>query len=75
MIMSEKVMKWRSQPLHRKCIFCKYLKFNTVNVFMPVRDYYTCSAKNKYISDCVPDMTRWPRPFCRLFELDTEKKI
>lgn len=74
-MMDEKVMKWRSSPLHRKCIFCKHLKFNSVQVWLPIADYYTCQAKDKVISDCLPDMTRVPRPLCRLFELDTEKRI
>ena len=74
-MMDEKVMKWRSSPLHRKCIFCKHLQFKPVQVWMPVADYYVCKAKDKVISDVLPDMTRTPRPFCRLFELDTEKRI
>ena len=32
-------------------------------------------AKDKIISSCAPDMTRVPRLFCKLFELDTEKRI
>ena len=74
-MMDDKVMKWRSSPLHRKCIFCKYLKLHPVQGWVPVTDYYTCQAKDKIISSCVPDMTRVPRLFCKLFELDTEKRI
>lgn len=73
--MNDKVMKWRSSPLHRKCIFCKHLKFHSIQVWLPVADYYTCQAKDKIVSDYWPDMTRIIRPFCKLFELDTEKRI
>lgn len=74
-MMNEKVVKWRSSPLHRKCIFCKHLRFKSVEIWIPVADYYICEAKDKVISDDLPDMTRISRPFCRLFELDTEKRI
>lgn len=73
--MNEKVMKWRSSPLHRKCIFCKYLEHVNIPYHLPIADYYKCLAKDKCISDCLPDMTRVPRFFCQLFELDMEKNI
>lgn len=72
-MMDEKVMKWRRSPLHRKCIFCKYLKFHSI--LPTTADYYTCQAKDKIINDCLPDMTRIPRPLCKLFKLNTEKYI
>lgn len=71
--MDEKVMKWRSSPLHRKCIFCKYLKFVAIKCD-PARFYYECSAKDKYICDFLPDMRRIPRPFCNLFTLKEEEE-
>lgn len=70
--MSEKVMKWRSSPLHRKCIFCEYLKYLTIHCD-PSVSYCKCEAKDKSICDGLPDMTRIPRPFCRLFTLKQEK--
>ena len=73
-MMNEKVMKWRSSPLHRKCIFCKHLKFINIPAHLPCNDYYKCVAKDKYIDYCLPDMTRIQRPFCKLFELNTEIK-
>ena len=73
-MMDEKVMKWRSSPLHRKCIFCKWLTYYCGYV-IGVSGYYKCIAKDKIISDCLPDLTEIPRPFCRLFELDMEKRI
>lgn len=72
-MMSEKVMKWRSSPFHRKCIFCEYLKLIVVKCD-PARCYYKCSAKDKYICDVLPDMTRIPRPFCSLFTLKQEEE-
>ena len=74
-MMDKKVMKWRSSPLHRKCIFCKHLKLVSIPAGIPCNDYYKCVAKDKHIDYCLPDMTRIPRPFCKLFELDTEKRI
>ena len=74
-MMDEKVMKWRRPPLHRRCIFCKHLRFKPIQGWIPIADYYVCRAKDKVISDCLPDMTRIIRPFCKLFELDTEKRI
>jgi hypothetical protein len=74
-MMDDKVMKWRSSPLHRKCIFCKHLRFKPIQGWIPIADYYVCEAKDKVISDVLPDFTRTPRPFCKLFELDTEKRI
>ena len=74
-MMDDKVMKWRSSPLHRKCIFCKHLRFKPIHGWIPIADYYVCEAKDKVISDVLPDFTRIPRPFCKLFELDTEKRI
>ena len=76
-MMDEKVVKWRSSPLHRKCIFCKHLRLIAIPANLPYNDYYKCVAKDKYIDYCLPeiDMTRVPRPFCRLFELDTERRI
>lgn len=74
-MMDEKVMKWRSSPLHRKCKYCKWLRYVAVATHIPSPDYYKCIAKDKVISDCLPDMTEVPRPFCRLFELNTGKRI
>lgn len=72
-MMTEKVMRWRSSPLHRKCIFCEYLKLVVVKCD-PAKCYYECRAKNKYICDVLPDMTRIPRPFCSLFTLKQEEE-
>ena len=71
-MMDEKVMKGRSSPLHRKCKFCKWLTYHSV---LGISGYYKCMVKDKTISDCLPDLTVIPRPFCNLFELDTEKRI
>lgn len=72
-MMSEKVMKWRSSPFHRKCIFCEYLEFVVIKCD-PARCYYECRAKDKYICDILPNMTRIPRPFCSLFTLKQEEE-
>lgn len=69
--MDDKMMKWRRSPLHRKCIFCKYLKLIVAPVDVSC-DYYKCIAKDKHIDYNWPDMTRIPRPFCKLFQLDME---
>lgn len=74
-MMDEKVVKWRSSPLHRKCKFCKWLKYHSGCAMIGIPGYYRCMVKDKIISDCLPDLTVIPRPFCRLFELDTEKRI
>lgn len=68
--MDKKVVKWRSSPLHRKCMFCKYLTI--VSRIDGHSDYYKCLAKEKIVNDGWPDMTLAPRPFCKLFELDVE---
>ena len=39
----------------------------------PGISYYRCIAKDKYICDMLPDMTRIPRPFCSLFTLKQEE--
>ena len=72
MILDDKVKAWRSSRLHRKCIFCKYLKLNIMKC-NPGRDYYTYEAKDRSIHDLLPDFTRIPRPFCKLFELKVEE--
>ena len=72
-MMTEKVMKWRSSPFHRRCIFCKDLKVEA-RKGDPGISYYRCVAKDKYICDVLPDMTRIPRPFCSLFTLKQEEE-
>ena len=49
-MMNEKVMKWRSSPFHRRCIFCEYLKLEVIKCD-PSISYYRCIAKDKYICD------------------------
>jgi hypothetical protein len=71
--MDDKVKAWRSSRLHRKCIFCQHLKHNTMKCDLGTY-YYTCEAKDKFIHDLLPDFTRMPRPFCKLFKLKVEKE-
>lgn len=71
--MNEKIVKWRSSPLHRRCAFCKWLRVVTPPI--GVGSFYECIAKDKIIRDIFLDLTRIIRPFCRLYELDTEKRI
>ena len=68
-----KVVEWRNMPFHRRCKFCKYLKFMAVPAHMPGVDYYKCIAKDKIIGSAMLDMTNVRRPFCKLFEVKVEE--
>lgn len=62
---SPKVLKWRSNRPHRRCIFCDWCAHGGGIDF----SHYFCSAKNRTMSD--ETVSGIPRIFCALYE---EKK-
>lgn len=58
------VKEWRGARLHRKCRYCAWLCY----INNPTGGgIWHCRAKDKMISDILPDMTRVPRLFCKLY--------
>ena len=58
--------KWRNNRLHRKCLFCAYLKLlPSIGPF--VQDTWKCKCKCKLVN---PDL---PRPFCKCFILNKDR--
>ncbi len=72
MALDDKIVAWRSSRLHRKCKFCKYLRY----VSPPTgATFCECAAKGKIIRDLLPDRTKAVRPLCGCFELDDEVEV
>ena len=64
--MDEKVLQDRKK--HKKCKYCKHLKHK--GHFGIGVSYYLCEAKDKIISDYLPDKRNIPRLFCSCYEVD-----
>lgn len=67
----EKVLNYRRK--HKKCKYCKYLRLDCSGERVGVLPFYICIVKDKIIGDCLPDMTKVRRIFCKCYEADETK--
>lgn len=68
--MDEKILIYRRK--HKKCRYCKYLKYDSSGERIGVSGFCVCKVKDKIIKDMFPDMVNFPRLFCRYYEVEGE---
>lgn len=68
--MDEKILKYRQ--IHKKCKYCKYLKYDSSSERIGVPGFYVCKVKDKIIRGGIPDMTNIPRWFCQCYEVQED---
>ena len=57
--------RWRNKRLHRKCLFCSYVKMLPSTRCSP--DTWICQCKDKVVN---PDTIR---PFCKCFKVNIKE--